>query len=334
MEVNIDHKQLRKPTELFRKPLVVEIMGAGFDRPADTNYWTLRFPRIQKVHEDRTSKDVVSFDELQELAHQCQHPAPENVDEVKNVWLARLQTSDQGLQQADCTDSQETSGNFEYSNSEASVDVIRPVGHQTRPVSTEIADSQTDSTVSSNLVSSRKRILTESLPEISPPHKKAMPTRPTSQISVDEIRMSVASTTGRPTAVAKPCEAHTNPHLHQSTIDEAGLEHEPTPASQILRSNRHPQTVRCNTEAQALLSKRKMLTLLPDSSLDLFSARGRCQLDIHRELAITFTFCKRLFHWLEKKPADKNRFTFVALICHSSDLLDACDTHHTVFNLP
>ena len=38
MEVVIDQKQLRKPTELFKKPLVVELMGAGFDRPADLNY--------------------------------------------------------------------------------------------------------------------------------------------------------------------------------------------------------------------------------------------------------------------------------------------------------
>ncbi|ERF76029.1 hypothetical protein EPUS_01362 [Endocarpon pusillum Z07020] len=77
MEVVIDQKHLRKQKELFKKPFIVEIMGAGFDRPADTDYWTWRFPRMQKVHEDRTSKDVVSFDELQELANQCQQLAPE-----------------------------------------------------------------------------------------------------------------------------------------------------------------------------------------------------------------------------------------------------------------
>ena len=94
-----------------------------------TDYRTLRFPRFQKIHKDRTSKDVVSFNELQELAHQCQHPVPENVDEVKNLWLVRLHVSDQELQQTDCTDSQEMSENFEYSNSEVSVDVIQLVGH-------------------------------------------------------------------------------------------------------------------------------------------------------------------------------------------------------------
>jgi hypothetical protein len=93
--------------------------GAGFERPADTSHWTLRFPRIQKVHEDRTPKDVVSFDELQELARRCQHLAPENAKEVRNFWLARLQTSAQAVQQADCTDSQQTP--------EASVHEIRPV---------------------------------------------------------------------------------------------------------------------------------------------------------------------------------------------------------------
>jgi DNA ligase 4 len=46
MEVIIDQKQLRRPTELFRTPFAVELMGAGFDWPADVKYWTPRFPRI------------------------------------------------------------------------------------------------------------------------------------------------------------------------------------------------------------------------------------------------------------------------------------------------
>jgi DNA ligase 4 len=113
MEVVFDQKQLHKPIELFKKPFVVELIGAGFNRPADVNYWTLRFPRIQKIHDDRTWKDVVSFVELQESARDCQHLAPENVDQGKKLWLARLQDSDQSAQQADGITSQETSEYFE-----------------------------------------------------------------------------------------------------------------------------------------------------------------------------------------------------------------------------
>jgi DNA ligase-4 len=46
------------------------VVGAGFDKPASTNYFTLRFPRICKVHDDRTYKDSISFDELQQIAKQ------------------------------------------------------------------------------------------------------------------------------------------------------------------------------------------------------------------------------------------------------------------------
>ena len=31
----------------FKKPLVIEVIGAGFDKPADARSFTLRFPRIQ-----------------------------------------------------------------------------------------------------------------------------------------------------------------------------------------------------------------------------------------------------------------------------------------------
>lgn len=117
MKVIIDQKQLRKLIELFKKPFIVKLMGAEFDRPADVNYWMLRFPWIQKIHEDRTLKDVISFDELQELAHECQHLAPENADEGKKLWLARLQGSHYRAQHADDIKSQEISENFERNES-------------------------------------------------------------------------------------------------------------------------------------------------------------------------------------------------------------------------
>ena len=70
LEVKLDQKQMLRPTELFSNPFVVEVMGAEFDKPADVRYFTLRFPRLQKTHEDRTFKETVSFDELQMLEKQ------------------------------------------------------------------------------------------------------------------------------------------------------------------------------------------------------------------------------------------------------------------------
>jgi DNA ligase 4 len=36
-----DQKDQSQPTELFKRPFVVEVMGAGFDKPANISYFTL-----------------------------------------------------------------------------------------------------------------------------------------------------------------------------------------------------------------------------------------------------------------------------------------------------
>lgn len=37
-KIDIDQLQVAQPTELFTCPLVVEVIGAGFDRPPNTHY--------------------------------------------------------------------------------------------------------------------------------------------------------------------------------------------------------------------------------------------------------------------------------------------------------
>lgn len=56
------------PSHLFRQPAVAEVVGAGFDRPPNAQYLTLRFPRLVKIHSDRSVLDVMSFAEYQSLA--------------------------------------------------------------------------------------------------------------------------------------------------------------------------------------------------------------------------------------------------------------------------
>ena len=60
--------RIELPTELFWRPAVVEVIGAGFDRPRDENFFSLRFPRITKIHEDRLAQHAVTFSEYQCLA--------------------------------------------------------------------------------------------------------------------------------------------------------------------------------------------------------------------------------------------------------------------------
>lgn len=51
------------PSYLFYQPVVAEVVSAGFDRPLNAQYPTLRLPRIVKIQTDRDASEVVSFAE-------------------------------------------------------------------------------------------------------------------------------------------------------------------------------------------------------------------------------------------------------------------------------
>jgi DNA ligase 4 len=70
-DMAFDHGRQPKPAELFKRPFSVELMGAGFNKPANTRYFTLRFPRMVKIYGDRSFKDTISFEELQQMAKRC-----------------------------------------------------------------------------------------------------------------------------------------------------------------------------------------------------------------------------------------------------------------------
>ena len=94
LEVRMDHKSVARPTELFKRPFVAEIYGAGFDKPADTCVFTLRFPRVLKIHSDRPPSETVSFAELQQLG-QTSNRAPPDADSQKDrEWIERLENAD------------------------------------------------------------------------------------------------------------------------------------------------------------------------------------------------------------------------------------------------
>jgi DNA ligase 4 len=74
--------------------LFVSLVGAGFDKPASARYFTLRFPRVLKTHQDCTFKDTVSFDELQELAKQSTEEPGDSKSEEEIYWFEKLQKAD------------------------------------------------------------------------------------------------------------------------------------------------------------------------------------------------------------------------------------------------
>lgn len=75
---------------IFKKPFIVEMMGSGFEKPSGARYFTLRFPRILKIHTERTQEDAASFKELQLLAEDARSVPVDELSQVEEEWRKRL----------------------------------------------------------------------------------------------------------------------------------------------------------------------------------------------------------------------------------------------------
>ncbi|KAE9968920.1 hypothetical protein BLS_005608 [Venturia inaequalis] len=64
----LDRTPSSKIKVILIEPIVVEVLGSSYEKPSNKAYYMLRHPRILKVHLDRSWKETVSFDELQEEA--------------------------------------------------------------------------------------------------------------------------------------------------------------------------------------------------------------------------------------------------------------------------
>jgi DNA ligase 4 len=89
MEVVIE-QILHPPTELFKNPFVVEVVGGGFEKPPSVKYYSLRFPRITKIHEDRSWHDIMSLVGLQKLANEAQSMAENEDSQEDRKWIEKL----------------------------------------------------------------------------------------------------------------------------------------------------------------------------------------------------------------------------------------------------
>ncbi|KAJ5563050.1 hypothetical protein N7461_001811 [Penicillium sp. DV-2018c] len=90
--VEYGHQALPIATTLFKHPFIVEMLGSGFDKPSNARYWTLRFPRILKVHDDRSLEEAVSFQELQCHAEAARAVPTDELEELeeREKWSKRL----------------------------------------------------------------------------------------------------------------------------------------------------------------------------------------------------------------------------------------------------
>ncbi|KAI0403243.1 hypothetical protein F4802DRAFT_572869 [Xylaria palmicola] len=97
----------KKPTVVFPYPLVFDMRCFGFDREPNTNFWSMRFPQVSKVHHDRSYLDTISFSELQEIAEAATHAPEEEDSQEMRQWVKALEKMDRGKFSVD-NPSQET----------------------------------------------------------------------------------------------------------------------------------------------------------------------------------------------------------------------------------
>lgn len=95
--IDYGHKALPIATTLFKVPFVVEMLGSGFEKPSGARYFTLRFPRILKIHSDRTLEECTSFHELLIAAEQARAVPADELEE-REKWSKRLKVGS-GLDQ-------------------------------------------------------------------------------------------------------------------------------------------------------------------------------------------------------------------------------------------
>lgn len=93
-EIHIIHTELSNMDVVFKTPFVVEVLGSGFDKPSNTQYFTLRFPRVLKIHWDRTYEETISFSELQDLAEKARSVSAEELSQEDAFWSERLKAVD------------------------------------------------------------------------------------------------------------------------------------------------------------------------------------------------------------------------------------------------
>ncbi|KAF7192609.1 DNA ligase 4 [Pseudocercospora fuligena] len=76
---------------VFDQPLVFEMLGSGYEKPSNCNFFMLRHPRVKKLHEDRTWLDCVSFQQLQNNARAAREVPPHSESQETRMWLDKLE---------------------------------------------------------------------------------------------------------------------------------------------------------------------------------------------------------------------------------------------------
>ena len=111
---------------IFRKPFVFDIAGSGFDKSPNRDIFTLRFPRVMKVHFDRNWDETVDLEELQQMATEARTVPTGDIFVEVAEWINKLNSIDRGARGKqtswDLTDDEED----EYYLSAPDVEASKP----------------------------------------------------------------------------------------------------------------------------------------------------------------------------------------------------------------
>ena len=91
-QFDVDCPLAMKMHAVFDEPFVFEVLGSAFEKPSNCNFFMLRHPRVKKLHRDRTWRDCVSFEELQEQAIQARAAPIDSASQETRRLIAKLTT--------------------------------------------------------------------------------------------------------------------------------------------------------------------------------------------------------------------------------------------------
>ncbi|KAI1262520.1 hypothetical protein F5Y18DRAFT_430066 [Xylariaceae sp. FL1019] len=92
---------LKRPAVVFPEPLVFDMRCFAFDKEPNTNFWSMRFPQVSKIHYDRSYRDTISFTELQAIAEKAREIPDEEDSQEMRQWVAKLEKLDRRGNKAD-----------------------------------------------------------------------------------------------------------------------------------------------------------------------------------------------------------------------------------------
>lgn len=149
---------------VFRKPFVIEVLGSGYVKPPNQDFFMLRHPRVIKLHLDRDFTETTCIDELNSLAEKARNipegsESPETGRLVKKIMANRRERDERSSARTTPQSTASTSPSLRRRT---------PVSH--RAESTQLPKVWIDTTKTLN---SHERVVEVSRGAVSPLHVPA-----------------------------------------------------------------------------------------------------------------------------------------------------------------